>query len=153
MIEKDPQGRGYYYKKNLRMYDNVLPTAVVKAAFSNLIGSALTGDLHAPVLDIDIPVRLLPSSTPGHSHLYIDYMITWEQYQKLLTALAEVGLLEPGYVSASIAQGQTYVRRPGITKGHDEPEGRESVNLKDLLFGEEEASGDRTGDSVGAVAE
>ena len=30
---------------------------------------------HYPVLDLDLPAVLVPSSTPGHSHLYIDLPI------------------------------------------------------------------------------
>lgn len=75
--------------------------------------------LHRPVLDIDFPAKLIPSSTEGHFHLYLDKEMTWEQYEKLLLALVEADILEPGYVSASIARGHTCVRLPGVSKERD----------------------------------
>lgn len=43
----------------------------------HLISSYLHGSkLHAPILDIDVPVDLVPSTTPGHSHLYIDFTVS-----------------------------------------------------------------------------
>lgn len=39
----------------------------------NCVGSLLAyGKLHAPTLDVDFPCELVPSSTPGHFHRYID---------------------------------------------------------------------------------
>lgn len=85
---------------------------------ANLVSSATgVGDFHMPVLDIDrIPVRLVPSSTPGNYHLYIDYPIRWEDYAELLDLLARIGILEPGYVNASKARQMTFVRKPGVAK-------------------------------------
>lgn len=73
-------------------------------------------EVHSPVLDIDVPAALVPSSTPGHSHLYLAVPLTWDDYQKLLDVLADVGILEPGYVAASKARGYTAVRLPWIHK-------------------------------------
>jgi hypothetical protein len=74
------------------------------------------GQLHTPVLDIDIPATLIPSSTPGKNHLYFNCPMSWDQYTKLLDVMAEVGILEPGYVSASKKRGFTAVRLPWIRK-------------------------------------
>lgn len=73
-------------------------------------------DLHKPVLDLDIPAVLLPSSTEGHFHLYIDKEMSWKSYKKLLTVLAEVGIIEEGYLRASVARKHTAVRLPWIKK-------------------------------------
>ena len=72
--------------------------------------------LHRPVLDIDIPAALIPSSTPGHSHLYIDKPMTRTQYENLLWALVEAGIIEGGYANASSARGYTSVRLPWVKK-------------------------------------
>lgn len=64
---------------------------------------------HLPVLDIDHACRLVPSETPGHFHLYIEVPMTWEQYAAIITALAEGGVIEKGYASASLARRCTYV--------------------------------------------
>lgn len=74
--------------------------------------------MHKPVLDIDLPVKVLESSTPGHHHLFIDKRMTWEQYKKLLDVLAEVGIIEEGY--SRVSQGSrrhTAVRLPWVKKG------------------------------------
>lgn len=87
---------------------------------ANLISSelAMDHDLHTVVLDIDFPVHIVPSSTPGHFHLFITKAIRWEQYQKLLDVMAEIGLLEPGYVEASKRRGGTHVRLPWVRKSN-----------------------------------
>lgn len=81
--------------------------------YSNLIASETTNGKHRPVLDIDFAARLLPSKTEGHFHLYLDGIeLEWGDYEKLLNVLAEVGILEEGYVNASIERGMTRVRTP-----------------------------------------
>ena len=72
--------------------------------------------VHRPVIDLDIPAFLIPSSTPDHSHLYLNTSLTWEDYKKLLNVLAEVGIIEEGYAQASIARGYTAVRLPWVRK-------------------------------------
>jgi hypothetical protein len=86
-------------------------------AEGNVITSLVAGtNRHKPVLDLDLPAKLLPSSTPGHFHLFIDKEMSWETYEQLLRALADAGLIEPGYVSASQSRGYTAVRLPWIRK-------------------------------------
>lgn len=73
--------------------------------------------MHKPVLDIDLPVKVIDSSTPGHHHLLIDKEMTWDQYKKLLDVLAEVGIIEKGY--SRVSQGSrkhTAVRLPWVKK-------------------------------------
>lgn len=85
----------------------------------NLVSSLCDDELHRPALDFDFPVTVVESSTPGHHHVYIDKPMTWERYQLLLVVLREVGLLEEGYVSASLERKMTMLRLPGVTKGGD----------------------------------
>lgn len=87
------------------------------------VASSLRHDgRHAVVLDIDHPAWLVESSTPGHFHLYIDVPggIENEKYMPLLGALADVGIIEPGYASASQARGHSDVRLPWIKKGQED---------------------------------
>lgn len=72
--------------------------------------------MHMPVLDIDIPAALVDSTTPGRHHLYIDAQMSWETYVRLLDVMAEAGILEIGYVKASIERGFTAVRLPWVRK-------------------------------------
>lgn len=71
---------------------------------------------HSPVLDIDMGVSVVRSSTEGHHHLYIDKPMTWRQYKKLLRALARAGIVEKNYVKMSIRQGYSAVRVPWLRK-------------------------------------
>jgi hypothetical protein len=81
---------------------------------ANLVSSMVPGDgetyLHAPVLDIDYGARLVESSSPGHFHLYLDKVCTWEQYLAVLEAMANAHLIERGYVEAAKRRGTTMVR-------------------------------------------
>lgn len=86
---------------------------------SNLVSSEIgpgvlpLNGYHAPVLDLDYEAHLVPSSTPGHFHLFLDKPLTWLQYKRVLEVLGEVGLIEEGYAKASIARGHSAVRLPG----------------------------------------
>ena len=78
--------------------------------------SRINPDVHYPVIDLDVPVYLVPSSTLGHSHLYINVGMTFEDYTRILLALAQAGVVEDGYVEASIRRGRSDVRLPWIQK-------------------------------------
>jgi hypothetical protein len=71
---------------------------------------------HKLMIDIDVPAYLLPSSTPGHSHLYIDKDMDKEEWLALLIALRNAGIIESGYVGASIQRGYTALRLPWVSK-------------------------------------
>lgn len=88
---------------------------------ANSFSSHIVGrpGFHAPVLDIDFQAELVPSSTPGHFHLYLEKQVHWEKYKKLLLALEDCGIISKGYARASITRGATYVRKPGVYKKKD----------------------------------
>lgn len=71
---------------------------------------------HKVVLDIDVPAQLIPSSTPGHHHLYIDVAMREEVWADLVRALAKAEVIEDGYANASLERGFTAVRLPWIKK-------------------------------------
>lgn len=120
-------GRGLHFKDNLMSdhrlaatYDLNPPKEVHDETEANLVGSRIvTGEpegMHAPAIDIDFPCYTIPSSTPGHAHLYFDRPLTWTQYKLLLGTLHKIGYIEDGYYRAAIAHGQTYLRLPGVRK-------------------------------------
>lgn len=85
----------------------------------NLVSSLLEDGRHSPVLDLDFPVRLVPSRTPGHFHLYLDGLeMDWEDYQVLLGHLVDAGVIGVNYAYRSIAQGQTVLRAEGTFRPH-----------------------------------
>ena len=84
---------------------------------ANLVGSKVQGkETHLPVLDIDVPAMLVPSSTPGHHHLYVNIEIPWEKYERLLDMLVEVGWIEPNYAEVCKLREATFVRTPWTRK-------------------------------------
>jgi hypothetical protein len=89
---------------------------------ANLIGSKtdLENGGHLPVIDLDLPAHLEPSTKPDHYHLYINKVVAWDKYVKLLEALHECGLINEGFKEMSIRRGQSYVRRPGVYKQRGE---------------------------------
>lgn len=91
----------------------------------NSWGAEHEANLHRPVLDLDFPAALVPSSTPGHFHLYLDKEMTWSDYKYLICAFETVGLIEKGYKEASLAREFTSVRLPWVKKAdRDEAEGK-----------------------------
>lgn len=72
--------------------------------------------MHRPVLDIDFPAALIPSTTPGHFHLYLDKPMGWSKYRQLLGSLSDAGIIEQGYANASADRGYTSVRLPWVKK-------------------------------------
>lgn len=78
-----------------------------------LIGSLCEDGRHAPVLDIDFSAQLIPSTMPGHFHLYLDKKMSWEKYKELLAALYEAGIIQRGFYEMSLARGKSMVLLPG----------------------------------------
>ena len=99
--------------------------------------------MHKLVVDIDLPAVLVPSSTPGHFHLYIDHAIPAEAYWTLLRAMAAAGLIEENYAEASIDQGRSGVRLPWVKK-----EVSETVAMTSKVIGKADSFIDRELDSV-----
>lgn len=89
---------------------------VDKIENANLISSRCPDGMHAPVLDIDIPHRVVPSSTSGHSHLYLDVSLSWRKYKRLLRELSRAGVIEEGFYKSALRRGQSMVRPPGVIK-------------------------------------
>lgn len=84
----------------------------------NLVSSRVRfgTDLHLPVIDIDIPCQLVPSTTKGHFHFYVNKIVPWVRYVRLLRAMAACGIVEPGYLRAAELRKATFVRMPHIKK-------------------------------------
>jgi len=85
---------------------------------ADVISSKITGtrDLHTLMIDLDVPAKVVPSTTEGHSHLYIDVPMEFRHVVEILTALSEAGVVEPGYRGVSIDRGETFLRLPWVRK-------------------------------------
>lgn len=103
------------------------PEAVLK-------GSRVSGEsYHCPVIDIDLPCTLTPSTTPGHYHLEIDAPMSWKRYRRLLKALVKAGIVEKGYYRASAMRKESFVRLPGVKRLPREYDDKPEVEVQEIL--------------------
>lgn len=86
---------------------------------ATLVTSLLPNGRHMPVIDIDVTSMLLPSSTEGHYHLYINREMTWKQFLKMLKAMTDAGVVQEGYYQHTRRRGRAFVRYPGVTKQNE----------------------------------
>lgn len=96
---------------------SVVRTKLSRSAFG---GPTQEQVLHYPVIDLDVPHHVVPSSTPGHSHLYIDVPLTDKQYEYLLETLVSVGIVQPGVLHSFHDNRATAVRLPWVNKSQAE---------------------------------
>lgn len=103
-----------FEKAPLRVYEPD-PTKAV------LVGSRLPTGGHSPVLDLDFEAALVPSTTPGHYHLYLDGLVLDDDtYAGLLEDLALAGVIQEGFANQYERHGQTFLRPPGVMKDPDD---------------------------------
>lgn len=100
-------------------------------------------EYHRPVLDIDFEARLIPSSTPGHYHLYLDKLIPKQTYMNLLTVLKQAGIIQHGFADAAEQRGASSVRLPWIMKddwaaNQSDPELKTREIQREIIKKEEE---------------
>lgn len=126
-LKTDAFGRKYYVIEKLNdsgvtpENDERRPCSKTEA---NLVSSKTTdlkgiyegAPLHRPVIDLDIPCRLIPSSTPGHYHLYIDHPVPQDKYLAMIQAMADAGVVQPFYAEAAKLRGATFVRPEWVKK-------------------------------------
>lgn len=102
-----PKGVQVDYEKNPAAYERIHTSE----SNANLISSEDDEGLHTPFLDIDFDAELVPSRTPGHYHLMLHGIrMPWEDYEKVINVLADVGIIEDGYRNASLARKATFLR-------------------------------------------
>lgn len=100
-----------------RQYEDRQPSDVE----ANVVSSHVVGTRHhAPILDLDFPHVYVPSTTPGHAHLYLDTPIPRWRLFILLWGLYVGGVIEKGNFWWSLRRGGTFVRRPGVQKTAEE---------------------------------
>lgn len=87
---------------------------------------------HKPLIDIDFPAALIPSSTPGHFHLYLDKDMDEEQYMSFLLTLRSHEIIADGNVNQMGNHGATFLRLPWVKK-QDLEDGPEENTPSDFL--------------------
>ena len=111
--------RLYYYSDSLNGSDHEPDAEDRKTSTkeeANLISSLCDDGFHKPILDIDFPCKLEPSSTEGHYHLYIEKPMTQAAYLNLVDALAAAGIVSKFYAKAARVRGATFCRPPWVKK-------------------------------------
>lgn len=107
------------------------PNAWSSIALDALSFTFPADEVHLPCFDLDKTLmaheermvaarfpdyRLVPSSTPGHFHVYSDTPLDGETYFGHLQDLADFDIVEQGYVNACRVRESTFVRMAHITK-------------------------------------
>lgn len=87
---------------------------------ANLVSSETRKGTHKPVIDLDCPATLVPSTEVGKNHLYIDVEMPWFKYATLLTALRFAGVIETGFWIWSLRRRASFVRPLGVIKTAEE---------------------------------
>lgn len=67
-------------------------------------------------IDLSVPYHLVPSSTPGHSHLYLDVDVAWGTYRELLLTLSKMCVVQAGWVNTAVKHERSVTRLPWIVK-------------------------------------
>lgn len=111
-VEEDYDGE----RRRAEVVDKLADANVITSKEAAYANGGEESDFHKIVLDLDVPATLVPSSTGGHFHLYIDYDLHWDDYVELLEVLAKIELVEEGYVEASKREGYTSARLPWVRK-------------------------------------
>jgi hypothetical protein len=125
-METDEYGRIYHFSENLdatgdsSCLDKGAEPKPCSKEEANLLSSATAAGKHMPVIDIDIPCRYVPSTTPGHGHLYIDKEMEFHQFMAMLYAMESAGVVQTGYRKFTEQRGNAFVRPPWVKKPNKE---------------------------------
>lgn len=98
------------------------PKVVESLEEANLVDSRIPDcpGMHRPIIDLDgLNAVLVPSTTPGNGHLYLDKPVEFEKFLKVLEAMAEAGLVQWGFYRLTKLRGAAYARKPGVKKGEE----------------------------------
>lgn len=88
----------------------------------NLLSSKTVTGKQMPIIDLDFPHHIEPSSTPGHHHLFLDVEMSNFRWFVLMCALKYAGIVELGFFVWSIRRWGNFVRIPGLSKSSDPKE-------------------------------
>lgn len=80
-----------------------------------------SGVLSTVAVELVRPHTLVPSSTPGHAHLYLDIPMTWRTYRGLLWGLSTVDVIEHGFYQEALQREETVLPLPWVKKDQAPP--------------------------------
>lgn len=112
-IEPDPM-------KNLAETNSLDQADIVTSEFMEHYSPPGSTSRHMVMFDVDIPMTVIESSTPGHHHVYFpNTLIPKDKFFNLLDALADAGIVERGYSEAAKHRGFAALRLPWVSKRID----------------------------------
>lgn len=129
----DPTSDAYLSTDSQLPGDDIEPRVVDNTDRANAWSSEsrYDSDTHYPCFDVDRELifgqrlvldlmfpghRKVPSTTPGHFHVYHDEPMKWGDYFHNLNTLVECDIVEPGYRDAALSRKATFVRMPHVKK-------------------------------------
>jgi hypothetical protein len=74
------------------------------------------GSREDPAIELHVPTWDIESSTPGHSHLYIDHELSWTAYRSFLEALQNARILQGKFFAMACRREMTLLLTPSRTK-------------------------------------
>lgn len=83
---------------------------------AQLVSSLREDGSHALLLDLDMPAYLIPSSTPGKSHLYVDVRMDYDKMIAVMEALEAAGVIQGAWVHLTKEREQAALRTPWTRK-------------------------------------
>lgn len=95
----------------------------------------IRGTVTSIALHLARPHALVPSSTPGHAHLYVDVLMTWRAYRRLLHDLHAVGVLESGFLRVAMQHEATHLFLPWVRKTAQQDQTADRVHPADIRWG------------------
>lgn len=97
-----------------RQAPNVVSSEISRGpAYTN----AEDDSVHLVLIDLDFESALIPSTTPGRYHLYVDKKMSKEKYSDFVKMLKEFGVVAQGNLNQIEKTGRTYLRMPWVRKG------------------------------------
>lgn len=72
--------------------------------------------LELPPLPFAVEVRAVPSSTPGHFHLYLEREMHWLAYEKVLVALRDAEIIGKDFCDMCIRWRTSFLLKPEYKK-------------------------------------
>lgn len=89
----------------------------VHPADANLVSSIKANGKHCLFLDLDMAHQHIPSTTPGHAHLFINADLSRDALQEIVDVLAKHKILQAGVKRGFDERGFLSLRIPGSVKG------------------------------------
>jgi hypothetical protein len=88
--------------------------AIAASGFASVVEIARTEQSgHRVHMELTRPAVLFPSRTEGHSHLYTEHVMTWDNYlDKCLRGMMTLGIVQKGFFDAAESRGMSHLRIP-----------------------------------------